>query len=150
LKYEGWWELATPLGERLAGALRAQLGGGAMRRAVVVPMPSPMLRRRKGHHAPALAAAVAASLGARSCRPVRRLFGRPQAGRSRSDRPRATRRGWWLHPLARQWIAGETVILVDDVLTTGRSAALATRCLRAAGAGSVVLGVVAVSPDHWR
>ncbi len=146
LKYGGWWELATPLGRRLANTLRAECGGPAMRSAIVVPVPMPLSRRgrRRLDHADLLARAVARGLGARYARSLWRLWGQPQSGRSRSARLAASRRGWHLHPLARVRLRDARVVLVDDVLTTGQTARIASGLLRDAGVADVTLAVVAV------
>jgi len=117
-----------------------------MRAALVVPVPMPLSRRgrRRVDHADLLARAVACGLGARYRRALWRLSGRSQSGRSRSARLRASRRGWHLHPFAGQRLRGERVVLVDDVLTTGRTAAIAAGMLQRAGAADVTLAVVAV------
>jgi predicted amidophosphoribosyltransferase len=43
-------------------------------------------------------------------------------------------------------LANQTVLLVDDILTTGSTAGAAARALKNAGAKSVLVGVIAVSP----
>lgn len=146
LKYQGWWELARPLGQRLAHAVRAECGGDYLRRALVTPVPMPPLRRwRRGiDHADLLARETAREGGARYHRLLWRLTGSPQAGLARSQRLAARASGWHLHASASKRLPGSDVVLVDDVLTTGRTASIAARLLRQAGAASVRVAVVAV------
>jgi predicted amidophosphoribosyltransferase len=91
----------------------------------------------------ALAHVLAARLGL-PCRPrwLHRIRNTPQQTRqapsARSENVRgafATRRG--------RQLAGHTVLLVDDVMTTGSTASEAARALRGAGAARVVVAVVA-------
>ncbi|MCP4760064.1 MAG: ComF family protein [Planctomycetes bacterium] len=149
LKYGGWWELAKPLGRRLGWALRAQLGAGLACEVVVVPMPSTLRRRLKRGFNPAglIADAAAIEMRAVRARLLWRSHGRAQAGRSRSARLAMTARGWHVYPRARKLLRGRSVILIDDVLTTGRSVRIAGGFLQRAGAASVQVGVVAVTEN---
>ena len=146
LKFQGWWELARPLGQRLAHAVQAECGGDYLRRALVTPVPMPPLRRwRRGiDHADLLARETAREGGARYRRLLWRLTGSTQAGLARSQRLAARASGWHLHASASKRLQGSDVVLVDDVLTTGRTASIAARHLRRGGAASVRLAVVAV------
>ena len=88
-------------------------------------------RRARGFdHAELLARRIARRLG----RPCRRLLtrapGPPQTGRSRTDRQAGPRLD------ARVGVEG-TVLLVDDVVTTGATATAAAAALRRAGASRV-------------
>ncbi|MDP6986451.1 MAG: phosphoribosyltransferase family protein [Phycisphaerales bacterium] len=147
LKFRRWWELARPLGHRLAWAVRAECGADFLRGAIVVPTPMPVIRRwRRGiDHAAMLGREVAAAGGAAYSAALWRSRGVGQAGAARSVRLRASRRGWHLHLKAPSRLRGRDVVLVDDVLTTGRTARIAGRLLRQAGAASVTLAVVAVT-----
>ncbi|HCA38175.1 MAG: phosphoribosyltransferase family protein [Phycisphaerales bacterium] len=152
LKFRRWWELARPLGSRLAWSVRAERGADCLRGAVVVPVPMPLIRRwRRGiDHAALIGREVASAGGAAYYAAMWRSRGAGQAGAARSTRLRASSHGWHLHLKAPSRLRGREVVLVDDVLTTGRTARIASRLLKQAGATSVTLAVVAVtdqSPD---
>jgi len=137
-------ELARPLAHRLAAAFRRS---GWPEVALFVPVPMWWGRRlRRGfNQAELLSREVARQLGGRSVAALSRRRGRPQVGRSRSERRRLSGSAF----TARRPVAGD-VVLVDDVLTTGATAAACTRALLAAGADAVYLLTVARTPRPGR
>jgi len=149
LKYGGWWELARPLGERLGWAIRARCGAATAREAAVVAIPSSWSRRWKRGFSPAglLADAAAREMRANRVHVLWRTHGPAQAGRSRSARLAATARGWHTYPNVKRRLRGRSVVLIDDVLTTGRTVRIAGERLRSLGAASVQIGVIAVTEN---
>lgn len=138
LKYGGHPSLASPL-----GALMREVAGPWLDDAVVVPVPlHPWRSWRRGFNQADL---LACTLG----RPVwralrRRRLGRPQAGLSADDRQinaanvYARRRRWPRR-------VPPTVVLVDDVLTTGATAEACTRVLKDGGVTTVRVLTAAVA-----
>jgi ComF family protein len=112
---------------------------------VVIPVPLHWWRRfRRGYNqAETVAAAVAAVLAVehrpRWLRRVRAT--KSQVGLSDSERRTNIRGAFRAARTAR--LAGATVLLVDDVLTTGATASEAAGALKAAGARSVYAAVLA-------
>lgn len=149
-KDHGRTDLNRPFTAALRSAARAAapvLAGAAP--VLVVPLPSTAAARRTRGWVPAgvLAAAVADELRRRGVRAtatgvLRRSAGADQSGLS--ARARSRNLAGHVHVLGRARLAGARVLLVDDVLTTGATAAAATDALGAAGA-RVVAGVVLAS-----
>ncbi len=143
LKYARRPSCAWPLGEIMAARLEGwgPLGDGVL----VVPFPTTArARRRRGFDPPALLAGeIAGRLGLPVARGAIRRAGDPppQASLPRSERLEAPR-GSVVVPRAGT-VEGRTVLLVDDVLTTGASANEAARVLLAAGAQRVLVAVAA-------
>ncbi len=136
---EGLSELVGELWAASAEARLRELGA-----EVVVPVPLHWRRRwRRGYNqSEALARSLAARLGL-PCRPscLSRTRHTPeQTSQSAADRLANVRNAFRGRGAA---LRGRTVLLVDDVLTTGGTAAEAARALRAAGAKSVVVAVLA-------
>ena len=126
LKYEGERALARPL-----GSLLAELVSPAR---TCVPADPVRLRQRGYHAAELLARAVARGLGL----PFRPLLRKPRSTPPQVGRPRAERltalKGAFR---ARRPGQGESLLLVDDVITTGATVAEATQTLLQAGYGEV-------------
>jgi predicted amidophosphoribosyltransferase len=80
------------------------------------------------------------------CRPrwLRRIRNTPQQMRQTPADRRDNVRGAF-RARARPALRGQTVLLVDDVLTTGSTCSEAARALREAGAARVVVAVLAHS-----
>jgi ComF family protein len=127
--------------ERLAPRPRAS------RPDVIIPVALHWRRRwRRGHNqSEALAVALAGKLGS-PCRPrwLRRVKNTPQQTlQSPAGRRENVQDAFRARP--RSGLRGKTVILVDDVLTTGSTCNEAARALRAAGAGRILVAVLAHS-----
>jgi ComF family protein len=141
MKHAAGEGLAELVGEMWAESIGARLR--VLGADVVVPVPLHWRRRwRRGYNqSEALARPLATRLGI-PCRPsaLRRVRNTPQqtsqTAATRLDNVRNAFR-------ARGGLAGRTVLLVDDVMTTGSTVAEATRALRRAGVRRVVVAVLA-------
>lgn len=159
-KEHGRRGLAAPLGTALAAAVRAASGleRGRERPArnsglLLVPVPSTRAACRRRGHDPVRRMALAAAAGLRragtpaTVLPVLRQA-RPvddQAGLSAQDRAANLTGALAVPPAYSPLLAGRSVIVVDDVVTTGATLAEAARALRAAGAGVRAAAVVAAT-----
>jgi ComF family protein len=145
----------------LADAIKAMKFAGAhglaahLAAAIAVTVPGtradditwvPLSRRRRSHRGFDQAELLARALGKRLRLPVRRMLVRKRDARSQARRSGRERRDA-LRGAFR--LAGrpppERVLLVDDVLTTGSTAAACAQTLKAAGALEVVLVTAARS-----
>ena len=98
-----------------------------------VAMPQRRIRQRGIDHGRMLAEMVAAQLGM----PYRPLLMRSPGGHTQRGLNRRRRLANLQGRFTANPLSGEHVLLVDDVLTTGATAAVCTRVLLDAGAGSV-------------
>ena len=152
VKFERWNAMGELLGERLADALATsfQTTCSGHSKPVLVPVPMPRIRRfsRGIDHTGVLVDVIGARNGWPFQRVLRQKPGRPQAVSTASQR--ASRSNPFRGRGRPCSLKGRHVILVDDVLTTGRTARSAARILRAQGAGRVTLGVLAVTESQRR
>lgn len=144
LKYQNRRAVGAHLGGVLVRRLTEVLGPAAVAGidAVTWAPTSRARRRRRGFdQAELIARAAAGRLGV----PCRRLLERepsavPQTGRARRERlDPAHRPRFRAHPRA----AGATVLVVDDVVTTGATLHASAEALRAAGAAPLLAAVAA-------
>jgi predicted amidophosphoribosyltransferase len=129
LKFRRLLPVADLMADRIQWLAPAQLLSGAI---VPVPPAPARLRRRGFDPAGELAAALAERLDAplRNC--LARRGGRRQVGRRRAERIGQPPR---IHATEG---APPSVLLIDDVLTTGATMSACAQALRAAGAARVV------------
>jgi predicted amidophosphoribosyltransferase len=146
--------LLVPAATRGADAVREALSGAAGRRPLlVVPAPSSAASRRaraRDHLTPVVRA-VARSVGGTPAPVLRRVRGSDQVGlgaRARGGNVAVrVETGALVRALARSRRPGRgTCVLVDDVVTTGATLAVAERALENAGVDVVGAFVLAATP----
>ena len=151
-KFEQQPELAALLSQAMLPMLQAasrQADGPPLAQCVLpVPLSAQRLRERGYNQAWELARRLAAGLSLPAQAGwLQRLLDTPhQVGLSRSARETNLRQSMWLTPAGQRGVAGLHLALVDDVLTTGGTAAAASRALLAGGAASVQVWVLARTP----
>ncbi len=149
LKYEGWRRLAEEMGADMAAALGS---GDDARQDLVTPVPTtPERERTRGYNqARLLADAVAARLGIPRVETLARTRGGPTQVALPPSLRKANVEGAFRPAEPRpSGLPGARVVLVDDVLTTGATAAQAATVLRSLGAAEVtVLTYARALPDR--
>lgn len=129
-----------------AGIAMARMMGQAGRHLIAeadVIMPVPLhwfrLWQRRFNQSAYLADRIAAQAGKRSVVDVlvRARRTRQQVGLTAEERRRNVRKAFLVAPEKRNLIDGKTVLLVDDVRTTGATVAVCADVLKAAGAARV-------------
>ncbi|HEU5194969.1 MAG TPA: ComF family protein [Methylomirabilota bacterium] len=140
-KFHGKRALARPLGALLLEQWGGALAGAGIDALVPVPLGRARERERGFNQSALVAERVAVGLGV----PLRpRWLARARATRPQTDLGAAERRANVRGAFAADTaVAGRHVALVDDVLTTGATAAECARMLRSAGAERV--GVLTVA-----
>ena len=95
------------------------------------------------NQADALASALARRLGLRSGRLLKRTVATPRLAKiSRTERATIMRDAFRPRRGAERTLRGRTVLLVDDILTTGATSGAAARALKRAGAARVIAVVI--------
>ena len=146
LKHGGRDDLAAPLGDRLAAAIAAEPWASEI--DLIVPVPShPWRRLRKPWSASEL---LARRVARRRERPALLLLRRHGLGRqtesSRARRLELPQRSF----SHRSDVSSRSVLLLDDVMTTGTTLRRAVGALHRAGAAAVFCAVCADVPDSRR
>jgi predicted amidophosphoribosyltransferase len=142
---------ARPVGARLAVSMGALVAGVATAFDVVTWAPTSVERRRERgfDQAELLARRIAREVGLPSPALLRRAHGPPQTGRHAAERhlgPCFT----VVAPRSRLGAIPASVLLVDDVVTTGATLTSAARALRQAGVTTVVGLAAARTPLKTR
>jgi ComF family protein len=133
-KYEGWRRLAGPLASLIAERLAVE--GVAARWVVAVPLHPARLGQRGFNQAELLARELRRGLvlGSPEGVLVRTRATPPQVGRDRKRRFENVAGAFaWRGGL----LQGESILLIDDVATTGATLDACASALRAAGSGPV-------------
>lgn len=133
--------LAPALAAAVHAALRANGAFPSVSAAHLVTVPSSRAARRARGYSPVGLLLAHAGLRTEPALRARRQ-GADQSGLSAEAR--RENRDHWLQP--RSWVAGERVILVDDILTTGATLSEARRALESAGAHVIGAAVLARTP----
>ncbi|MCQ8240681.1 double zinc ribbon domain-containing protein [Rhizosaccharibacter radicis] len=137
LKYGDRTEMAAVLGAHMARAGQRLLVGADV--LVPVPLHRRRLRRRRYNQAALLCRALSRSTGVPFGLDVLRRVKAtaPLAGLGGQDRLASLSGAIEVRETRRSVVAGRSVVLVDDVLTTGATASACAAALMAAGAASV-------------
>jgi ComF family protein len=146
-KFDAALDLAPALVELMQRVLRAgSAPGGTL--LVPVPLSAERLRERGFNQAWELARRLARATGSQAdARLLLRIRDSPhQVALPRAERIANVRAAFAVEPTRRRDLAGRDVTLVDDVMTTGATAAEATRELLRAGARTVSVAVFARTP----
>jgi ComF family protein len=141
LKHQRDAWLAPWVADVLAEARGEQLRAEGPDGVVAVPLHWSRRLRRGYNQAEALAAGLARRLGAQLRPALRRIVAtEPLAGLGRTERDRLMKQAFRARNRVR--LQGQTIILVDDILTTGATCGAAARALKKVGAQRVIVAVI--------
>lgn len=149
LKYDGWAELGREMGRSMARASHLDEEGRSSYLVVPVPTTSARVRARGYNQAELLARSFAEARRLPLANALERTGGGgTQVALHPSERRANVRGVFAARPAHLARLRGARVILIDDVLTTGSTAAAAANELRRAGAKQVVLVAYARALPH--
>jgi ComF family protein len=148
LKHGDGTDIAAPASKWMARAAKPFAG----RIDLIVPVPLHRLRllRRRYNQAALLAKALGAELDTAVCEDAlqRPKPTQSQDGKTLSERFANVNAAINLHPRRRHRIAGRTVLIVDDVMTSGATfTACADACLTGGAADVFVLALARVAKE---
>ena len=156
LKFSNRTEWAKPLGDALAQAVRRNMAAERARGVassevsnIDALLPMPLSTRRLAERGYNQALLLARQVARRMALPLdttalqRPIDAPHQVDLTREQRIQNLRGVFMLNPSARQRISGRRLALIDDVITTGSTAAEASRELLRAGARDVEIWAVA-------
>lgn len=143
LKFEGLDIAAAPAATRLADAVRC---GGAGTLDAVVPIPSTRRRNRERGYDPAalIGEELARRLSLTLLPALRRVRETPPQSSLTAAERRSNVAGAFR---ALASAAGRSLLVVDDVMTTGATVFAASEALRSAGACRITVAVLARTPE---
>ena len=146
VKQQRWSRAGTVLGKALGQKVKIKMGADVStlnQTWIVVPIPTPFLRRvmRGIDHSDIIASALAKELRLPLRRALWQRFGRTQKTLNRKNRLRRLQRFGVRFGHAHS-VVGKSVILVDDIRTTGATIEQASRVLLDAGAARVAAAVI--------
>lgn len=151
-KYEGWSEMLEALGAMLGRSVLSRHSIDPAR-SIIVPVPMPWQRRmyRGIDHTRVIADAAARAMRLDIACALRKRLEPPRASLTATER-RRHRKGWiTVRRRSGGWpLTGSTIVLVDDVKTTGTTLRLCARLLRDLGADRVIAAVLAVADERGR
>ncbi len=146
-KFHAALDLALPLAQSLADAWRAS-GRPRPDRLLPVPLAAPRLRERGYNQSWQIVRPLSRLLACPAdARLLLRIRDTPhQLAFPVEQRAANVRAAFAVEPARRAGLQGQRVAVVDDVMTTGATAAEIARVLRQAGAAAVEVWVVARTP----
>ena len=144
LKYNAAWILAEPMGADIAWAVE-RLRPWPVDFITSVPMHPARLRKRGRNHAELLARSVAARLDLEYRELIYRTRNTPpQARLDAKQRRRNVKDAFAVLPECREILPGTTVLLIDDVFTTGATMRNCVKALRSAGVDRIYFAAYAM------
>ena len=150
LKYGSAWVLAEAMGADVARAAELLRIEG-LTIVTAVPMHPKRLRIRGRNHAEVLARSAAVGLGAEYRELLCRTRNAPQQARlSARERRKNLKGAFAVPPECRELVNGATILLIDDVCTTGSTARNCAEALRSAGARRVYFAAYALGGGEKR